>query len=121
MSHLGGYQLVDGHGRRGTGTPRRARALARGAHVVFPLRRTSVGGDLEPVPPPPPARRRGRSRPPRQVSTCAFVLTMVFSFAKVAASWQPALQVVRPPLGSERVAEARECPDYPPLPAGPND
>jgi hypothetical protein len=45
---------------------------------------------------------------------------MVFSVAKVAAWWQPALPV-GPSLGSERVAEARECPDYPPLPAGPHD
>jgi hypothetical protein len=44
---------------------------------------------------------------------------MFFSVAKVAAWWQPTPHVVQPSLGGERIAEALECPDYPPLPTGP--
>jgi hypothetical protein len=115
MSHLGGYQLVEGH-RRGTGALRRTRAHAPRPHVVFPPKPKAVGADL----PTAPARHRpsGPARAVRHLSTYTFVLTMFFSVAKVASWWQP-VTLAEPSPGRDRTPAAHECPAYPPLPAGP--
>jgi hypothetical protein len=116
MSHLGGYQLVEGHGRRGRGALRRPRAQAPHPHVVFPPKPKAVGADL----PTAPARCRpsGPARVVRHLSTYTFVLTMFFSVAKVATWWQP-IDLVEASPGRDRIAAAHECPAYPPLPTGP--
>ena len=116
MSHLGGYQLVEGHGRRGTGPLRRARAQAPGPHVVFPPKPKAVGADLPTVPARP--RPPGPARAARHLSTYTFLLTMLFSVAKVASWWQP-IELVAPSPGRDRTSAAHACPAYPPLPGGP--